>query len=124
VLRALGLIFLSAFYSLAFQIHGLVGPRGIEPAGQYLQALAANVTGAEVIVVEADLLAVVEASRPVGVTLRMRPAARSCSRSPCRRSPGRPASSCRSVAGTTRNAPTVGSVRTSDPRRWYPCSCT
>jgi hypothetical protein len=28
-LRALGLIFLSAFYSLAFQIHGLIGERGI-----------------------------------------------------------------------------------------------
>jgi hypothetical protein len=32
-LRALGLIFLSAFYSLAFQIDGLIGPRGILPAG-------------------------------------------------------------------------------------------
>jgi len=36
-LRALGLIFLSAFYSLAFQIHGLIGERGILPAGAYLQ---------------------------------------------------------------------------------------
>jgi hypothetical protein len=35
-LRALGLIFLSAFYSLAFQIAGLIGPRGILPAGEYL----------------------------------------------------------------------------------------
>jgi lipase maturation factor len=35
-LRALGLIFLSAFYSLAFQIHGLIGERGILPAGSYL----------------------------------------------------------------------------------------
>src|SRR6476661_9802260 len=35
-LRALGLIFLSAFYSLAFQIHGLIGARGILPAGAYL----------------------------------------------------------------------------------------
>jgi len=35
-LRALGLIFLSAFYSLAFQIHGLIGERGILPAGAYL----------------------------------------------------------------------------------------
>ena len=35
-LRALGLIFLSAFYSLAFQITGLLGPRGILPAGEYL----------------------------------------------------------------------------------------
>ena len=36
-LRALGLIFLSAFYSFAFQIHGLIGERGILPAGPYLQ---------------------------------------------------------------------------------------
>jgi hypothetical protein len=38
-LRALGLIFLSAFYSLAFQITGLIGPRGVLPAGDYLQEL-------------------------------------------------------------------------------------
>ena len=36
-LRGLGLIFLSAFYSLAFQIHGLIGERGILPAGEYLR---------------------------------------------------------------------------------------
>jgi len=36
-LRCLGLIFFSAFYSLAFQIHGLIGPEGILPAGAYLQ---------------------------------------------------------------------------------------
>jgi hypothetical protein len=36
-LRALGLIFLSAFYSLAFQIHGLIGEQGILPTGPYLQ---------------------------------------------------------------------------------------
>jgi hypothetical protein len=35
-LRALGLIFLSAFYALAFQIHGLVGEQGILPAELYL----------------------------------------------------------------------------------------
>ena len=35
-LRALGLIFLSAFYALAFQIHGLIGEHGILPAGDYL----------------------------------------------------------------------------------------
>jgi len=35
-LRALGLIFLSAFYSLAFQIHGLIGEHGILPARDYL----------------------------------------------------------------------------------------
>src|SRR6202040_2475092 len=31
-LRALGAIFFSAFYSLAFQIHGVIGTRGILPA--------------------------------------------------------------------------------------------
>ncbi|MFL5618356.1 MAG: lipase maturation factor family protein [Gemmatimonadaceae bacterium] len=40
-LRALGLIFLSAFYSFAFQIHGLIGERGILPAGAYLQQVRA-----------------------------------------------------------------------------------
>ena len=38
-LRALGLIFLSAFYSFAFQIHGLIGARGILPVGEYLTAV-------------------------------------------------------------------------------------
>src|SRR5437764_12333303 len=38
-LRALGLIFFSAFYSLAFQIHGLIGERGILPANYYLHGL-------------------------------------------------------------------------------------
>jgi hypothetical protein len=38
-LRALGGIFFSAFYSLYFQIHGLIGPRGILPAGEYLNAV-------------------------------------------------------------------------------------
>lgn len=33
-LRALGLIFFSAFYSLLFQIRGLIGPTGILPAGE------------------------------------------------------------------------------------------
>lgn len=41
-LRALGLIFLSAFYSLYFQIHGLIGPDGILPAGDYLRAVSEN----------------------------------------------------------------------------------
>jgi hypothetical protein len=36
-LRALGLIFFSAFFSLAFQIRGLNGPDGILPAGEYLR---------------------------------------------------------------------------------------
>jgi len=39
-LRALGLIYFSAFYSLVFQIRGLIGPRGISPAGEYLEAIA------------------------------------------------------------------------------------
>jgi hypothetical protein len=38
-LRGLGLIFLSAFYSLAFQIHGLIGERGILPADEYLRSV-------------------------------------------------------------------------------------
>jgi hypothetical protein len=36
-LRGLGLIFFSAFYSLYFQIEGLIGPNGILPAGDYLR---------------------------------------------------------------------------------------
>ena len=40
-LRALGAIFFSAFYSLAFQIHGLIGEHGILPARQYLGEVAA-----------------------------------------------------------------------------------
>src|SRR3954447_12137718 len=43
-LRALGLIFFSAFYSLWFQIHGLIGPNGILPAGEWLIA-ARNALG-------------------------------------------------------------------------------
>ncbi len=39
-LRALGLIFFSAFYSLWFQINGLVGPEGILPAASYLHLLS------------------------------------------------------------------------------------
>ena len=39
-LRGLGLIFFSAFYSLVFQIRGLIGPEGILPAGTYLQDVA------------------------------------------------------------------------------------
>ncbi len=39
-LRALGVIFGSAFYSLLFQIRGLIGPSGILPADAYLGALA------------------------------------------------------------------------------------
>jgi lipase maturation factor 1 len=39
-LRALGLIFFSAFYSLLFQVRGLIGPDGLLPAGSYLQSVA------------------------------------------------------------------------------------
>jgi len=42
-LRALGLIFFSAFYSLAFQIRGLIGARGMLPAGEYLARIASAV---------------------------------------------------------------------------------
>ena len=38
-LRALGFIFFTAFYSLLFQIRGLIGPQGILPASEYLQAV-------------------------------------------------------------------------------------
>ena len=44
-LRALGVIFFSAFFSLAFQIHGLIGPRGILPAGEYLDQVASVAGG-------------------------------------------------------------------------------
>src|SRR5579862_1913080 len=39
-LRALGLIYFSAFFSLIYQIRGLIGPIGILPAGGYLQQVA------------------------------------------------------------------------------------
>jgi len=39
-LRSLGLIFFSAFYSLVFQIRGLIGPNGILPARDYLVQVA------------------------------------------------------------------------------------
>ena len=44
-LRALALIYLSAFYSLLFQIKGLIGPDGILPAIDYLQAVNASMHG-------------------------------------------------------------------------------
>jgi hypothetical protein len=40
LLRALGGIYFSAFFSLIFQIRGLIGPQGILPANEYLQAVA------------------------------------------------------------------------------------
>ncbi len=45
-LRCLGLIYFSAFFSLIFQIRGLIGPNGILPANQYLQAVAAQLGAA------------------------------------------------------------------------------
>ena len=39
-LRALGIIYFSAFYSLLFQIRGMLGPQGLLPAGSYLQEVA------------------------------------------------------------------------------------
>jgi lipase maturation factor 1 len=39
-LRALGCVYFSAFFSLVFQIRGLIGPHGILPADQYLKAIA------------------------------------------------------------------------------------
>lgn len=42
-LRALGIIYFSAFFSLIFQIRGLIGPEGILPANTYLRAVAASV---------------------------------------------------------------------------------
>ncbi len=42
VLRALGLIYFSAFFSLVFQIRGLIGPDGIFPANHYLAQIAAH----------------------------------------------------------------------------------
>jgi len=44
-LRAMGLIYFSAFYSLLFQIRGLIGPEGILPAHQYLQAISRSLSG-------------------------------------------------------------------------------
>jgi hypothetical protein len=44
-LRALGLIFFSAFYSLYFQVTGLVGPNGILPANAYLDAVGHSLWG-------------------------------------------------------------------------------
>jgi len=38
-LRALGAIYFSAFFSLVFQIRGLIGPEGILPASRYLHAV-------------------------------------------------------------------------------------
>src|SRR5258706_14825350 len=42
-LRALGLLYFSAFYSLLFQIRGLIGPKGILPATEYLRAVTNSI---------------------------------------------------------------------------------
>jgi lipase maturation factor 1 len=39
-LRSLGLIYFSAFFSLLFQVRGLIGPRGILPATEYLETIS------------------------------------------------------------------------------------
>lgn len=44
-LRCLGVLFFSAFYSLAFQIRGLIGPRGLLPAGTWLEQVAQALPG-------------------------------------------------------------------------------
>ena len=44
-LRALGIIFFSAFYSLAYQAKGLIGPDGILPANIYLNTVAQYMHG-------------------------------------------------------------------------------
>ena len=46
-LRALGLVFLSAFYSFAYQIHGLIGEHGILPANAYLARVVEAAPGAK-----------------------------------------------------------------------------
>jgi len=45
-LRALGLIFFSAFYSLLRQVRGLIGPDGLLPAEGYLEAVRRSIPGA------------------------------------------------------------------------------
>jgi lipase maturation factor 1 len=42
-LRVLGAIYFSAFFSLVFQIRGLIGPQGILPASEYLNSIAKQV---------------------------------------------------------------------------------
>src|SRR4029079_8143719 len=43
ILKGIALIFLTAFLSLIPQISGLIGPRGISPAGEYLDAVRSNI---------------------------------------------------------------------------------
>src|SRR5713101_7008703 len=42
-LRALGVIYFSAFFSLIFQVRGLIGLDGILPAGEYLRAVTNSI---------------------------------------------------------------------------------
>jgi hypothetical protein len=42
-LRAFGLIYFSAFFSLVFQVRGLIGPNGILPANEYLSAVTNSI---------------------------------------------------------------------------------
>jgi uncharacterized membrane protein YphA (DoxX/SURF4 family) len=44
--RSLGFIYFSAFYSLVFQIRGLLGPEGLLPAGSYLEEVGKVMAGA------------------------------------------------------------------------------
>jgi lipase maturation factor len=44
-LRALAAIYFSAFFSLLFQIKGLIGPQGVLPAQQYLAAVGRSLDG-------------------------------------------------------------------------------
>ncbi len=46
-LRALGLIYYSAFFSLVFQVTGLIGPNGILPANDYLRYLSQHLGSVE-----------------------------------------------------------------------------
>lgn len=44
-LRAIGVIYFSAFFSLVFQIRGLIGPEGLLPANMYLKVVARDLGG-------------------------------------------------------------------------------
>ena len=46
-LRCLGVIYFSAFYSLLFQIKGMIGPNGILPAESYLRDVASYYPGVQ-----------------------------------------------------------------------------
>ena len=48
-LRALGLIYFSAFYSFLFQIQGLIGSQGIRPVAEYLPAVKQYYPGIQAI---------------------------------------------------------------------------